>query len=136
MDADETTLYYHNSNWQVLAETDVNGTTQRWYVYGNYVDEPLMMVAPCLDSTDPSNYYARYFNPAHANGERTKDKRLKVQDNAKPEAAAPIAGQVGVVAVSYPGVVRGTGETAAAENTITSAGWASWIVIQACIIVV
>jgi RHS repeat-associated protein len=56
--ANETTLYYHNSNWQVLAETDANGTTQRWYVYGNYIDEPLMMVAPCLDSTEPGNYYA------------------------------------------------------------------------------
>ncbi|MHC4619576.1 MAG: hypothetical protein ACYTEQ_17660, partial [Planctomycetota bacterium] len=49
--ATRTTLYYYNTNWQVLAETDANGTTQRWFVYGNYIDEPLMMVANCLDST-------------------------------------------------------------------------------------
>jgi len=46
--ADETTLYYYNGNWQVLAESDANGTTQRWFVYGNYIDEALMMVAACL----------------------------------------------------------------------------------------
>ena len=40
--ADETTLYYYNNNWQVLSETDANGTTQRWFVYGNYIDEPIM----------------------------------------------------------------------------------------------
>ena len=43
--ADEATLYYYNGNWQVLAESDANGTTQRWFVYGNYIDEALMMVA-------------------------------------------------------------------------------------------
>ena len=52
--ADETTLYYYNGNWQVLAESDANGTTQRWFVYGNYIDEALMMVAACLDQSEPS----------------------------------------------------------------------------------
>ena|GEM_PF-5363356 len=42
--ADEATLYY-NGNWQVLAESDANGTTQRWFVYGNYIDEALMVVS-------------------------------------------------------------------------------------------
>gem|GEM_PF-4432423 len=49
MVADEATLYYYNGNWQVLAESDANGTTQRWFVYGNYIDEALMMVAACLE---------------------------------------------------------------------------------------
>ncbi|MCD4737473.1 MAG: hypothetical protein K8R53_15625 [Bacteroidales bacterium] len=39
---DETTLYYYNNNWQVLAETDENGTQIRDYVYGNYIDEVLL----------------------------------------------------------------------------------------------
>jgi|GEM_PF-1237932 len=56
--ADEATLYYYNGNWQVLAETDANGTTQRWFVYGNYIDEALMMVAACLDQSEPSGAFA------------------------------------------------------------------------------
>ena len=56
--ADETTLYYYNGNWQVLAESDANGTTQRWFVYGNYIDEALMMVAACLDQSEPSGAFA------------------------------------------------------------------------------
>jgi len=39
---DETTLYYYNDNWQVLSETDENGTQQRDYIYGNYIDEVLL----------------------------------------------------------------------------------------------
>lgn len=39
--ASETTLYYYNNNWQMLSETDANGVTQRWFVYGNYIDEPI-----------------------------------------------------------------------------------------------
>ena len=33
-----TTKYYYNTNWQVLCEKNAAGTTQRWYVYGNYID--------------------------------------------------------------------------------------------------
>jgi len=40
---------YSYDNLQVLAESDANGTTQRWFVYGNYIDEALMMVAACLE---------------------------------------------------------------------------------------
>jgi RHS repeat-associated protein len=62
----QTTCYYYNDNWQVVTETDGNGLTQRWFVYGNYIDEPLMMVArcarktagKCLDVSDPSNWFA------------------------------------------------------------------------------
>ena len=39
--ASETTLYYHNNNWQVLAEYDVSGNYQKMNVFGNYIDELL-----------------------------------------------------------------------------------------------
>jgi RHS repeat-associated protein len=40
--AAEMTLYYHNDEWQVLAEYDYTGFL-RSYIYGNYIDEPLIM---------------------------------------------------------------------------------------------
>jgi len=40
---DETTPYYYNKNWHLLSETDARATIQRWFVYGNCIDEPLMM---------------------------------------------------------------------------------------------
>ena len=57
----QTTYYYHNSNWQVLTETDADGTTQRWFIYGNYIDEVLLIKA---DSND--YYYAQdhLYSPA------------------------------------------------------------------------
>ena len=39
--ANETTLYYYNENWQVLAEYDGSGVFQKMNVYGNYIDELL-----------------------------------------------------------------------------------------------
>ena len=39
-----TTRYYHDNNWQVLAETDAAGAMQRSYVYGNDIDEVLIMI--------------------------------------------------------------------------------------------
>ena len=51
--AGEKTRYYYNNNWQVLKETDDNDATQRWYIYGNYIDEVLVMVAP----NEPNDYY-------------------------------------------------------------------------------
>jgi len=44
---------YFNPEWQVLAEYDGAGALQRYYVYGNYIDEPLVM----NDGTD-DYYYA------------------------------------------------------------------------------
>ncbi|MHC4154055.1 MAG: RHS repeat domain-containing protein [Planctomycetota bacterium] len=41
-DANETTHYYYNNNWQVLSEYDGSGTFKAWYAYGNYIDEVLM----------------------------------------------------------------------------------------------
>ncbi len=41
--ASETTLYYYNPEWQCLAEYSGAGALQAYYVYGNYIDEPLVM---------------------------------------------------------------------------------------------
>ena len=51
--ASETTLYYYNPEWQVLAEFSGAGVQQRYYMYGNYIDEALVM----NDGTDDF-YYA------------------------------------------------------------------------------
>jgi RHS repeat-associated protein len=48
---DIATLYYYNPDWQVLAEYDGSNNLQRYYIYGNYIDEPLIM----NDGTD--DYY-------------------------------------------------------------------------------
>ena len=57
-EVDSTTRYYYNNNWQVLAETDYDSTgpteTQlRDYIYGNYIDEVLIMT----DDSDAKHYY-------------------------------------------------------------------------------
>ena len=52
---DSTIWYYYNDNWQVLCEYE--GTTRREFVYGNYLDEVLLMVAT-VDSTSTEYYYA------------------------------------------------------------------------------
>ena len=41
--ADANTFYYYNYNWQVLCEYGYSGTPERWYAYGNYIDEVLIM---------------------------------------------------------------------------------------------
>lgn len=41
------------NSWQVLCEKDDNGDTQRWFIYGNFIDEPLVMI----DSDDDQHYY-------------------------------------------------------------------------------
>ncbi len=55
--AGQKTRYYHNHNWQVLTETDENDNTLRWFVYGNYIDEPLMMHAEDIRAADRGDYY-------------------------------------------------------------------------------
>lgn len=47
--AHEMTLYYHNDEWQVLAEYDLVGHLRN-FIYGNYIDEPLVM-------DDGTDYY-------------------------------------------------------------------------------
>jgi len=49
------TLFYHNPEWQILAEYDGTGELQRYFIYGNYIDEPLVMHR---QSDDEDYYYA------------------------------------------------------------------------------
>jgi len=51
--ASTTTLYYYNPDWQVLAEYDGSNGLQRYFVYGNYIDEPLAMHR----QSDGKDYY-------------------------------------------------------------------------------
>ena len=44
--ADANSLYHYNDNWQVLADYNDAGVLQMWFVYGNYIDEVLMMRRP------------------------------------------------------------------------------------------
>jgi len=55
-------VYYNNNNWQVLSEYDGSNNFQRNCVYGNYIDEVLMMT----DSGSNDYYYAHdhLFSPA------------------------------------------------------------------------
>jgi hypothetical protein len=49
------TLYYHNYNWQVLAQCDGSNNCLRYFVYGNYIDEPLLMVD--VNASPDVDYY-------------------------------------------------------------------------------
>ena len=49
--AGQTTLYYYGCGWQVLAEYDGSNNFLRRFVYGNYVDEPLII------NTGGNDYY-------------------------------------------------------------------------------
>ena len=42
--ASQTVMYYYNNNWQVVTEADSAGDTARLFVYGNFIDEPVLMV--------------------------------------------------------------------------------------------
>jgi len=50
---DVTTLYYYNPQWQVLAEYNGSNQLQRYFIYGNYIDEPLIMHR----ESDSEDYY-------------------------------------------------------------------------------
>jgi hypothetical protein len=50
---DAATLYYYNPEWQCLAEYDGSNNLQRYFVYGNYIDEPLVMHR----QSDGEDYY-------------------------------------------------------------------------------
>jgi hypothetical protein len=41
--AGATTIYYYNDKWQVLCVYNDAGVKQRWFAYGNYIDEVLAM---------------------------------------------------------------------------------------------
>jgi len=51
--ANETTRYYYDNDWRVLAEYDDNDTQLRDFIYGNYIDEVLVMT----DSNEDAYYY-------------------------------------------------------------------------------
>ena len=53
--ANETTRYYYDNEWRVLAEFDDNDTQLRDFIYGNYIDEVLVMT----DSDEDQYYYAQ-----------------------------------------------------------------------------
>jgi RHS repeat-associated protein len=38
-----TNIYYYNDRWQVLSEYNGSNSPQRWFAYGNYIDEVLVM---------------------------------------------------------------------------------------------
>jgi len=54
--ANSTTTRYYYDNWRVLAETDDQAAIQRVYVYGNYLDEALLMIDKTGQS-DVDYYY-------------------------------------------------------------------------------
>ena len=54
VDSSKTVRYYYNKGWSRRAgKTDTSGLTQRWYIYGNYIDEVLRM----SDSSGNDYYY-------------------------------------------------------------------------------
>jgi len=63
--ANSTTTRYYYDNWRVLAETDDQAAIQRVYVYGNYLDEALLMIDKTGQS-DVDYYYVHdhLFSPA------------------------------------------------------------------------
>ncbi|MHC4337331.1 MAG: WD40 repeat domain-containing protein [Planctomycetota bacterium] len=54
--ANDTTLYYYNDNRQVLAESEVDGITQRWFIYGN----PYLFTASRVDILDNRSLISTY----------------------------------------------------------------------------
>ena len=43
--ADANNVYYYNDQWQVLVDFNDSDVEQQRFVYGNYIDEPILMVA-------------------------------------------------------------------------------------------
>jgi|GEM_PF-2166430 len=48
------TLYYYDPDWRCLEERDGSDVLQRSFVYGNYIDEVLVMTVP---GSPPTDYY-------------------------------------------------------------------------------
>ena len=62
--ASQTTLYYHNHNWQVLCEYNGSDEVQRWFVYGNYIDEVLAMGTGTSAKTARLYIHDHLYSPA------------------------------------------------------------------------
>jgi len=61
--ANTNNIYYYNDNWQILCDyndTGAGGTPERWFAYGNYIDEALLM-----SKSFTSWSYARYYIHDH-----------------------------------------------------------------------
>ncbi len=55
---DTVTRYYFNDRWQVVMETDEEGATRREFVYGNGIDEPLILIDG-MTAGEPLYYYVQ-----------------------------------------------------------------------------
>ncbi len=60
--------YYHNDQWQILAEYTGDTTWRQWFAYGNYIDEvlsssthPVLMVCVCGGGTKRSGIFNSAF---------------------------------------------------------------------------
>ncbi len=58
IDANNTRRYYYSKDWQVLADYNSNNVAKGRYLYGNYIDEVLMMTDPNGQGTPVNYYYA------------------------------------------------------------------------------
>ena len=55
VNSSNTIVCYYNNNWQVLCEYNSSGVYKRSFIYGNYIDEVLM-----IDNTGPSFIYCAH----------------------------------------------------------------------------
>ncbi|NLW83450.1 MAG: hypothetical protein GXY41_03450 [Phycisphaerae bacterium] len=62
----ETTFYYYNDQWQILAEYTDDTTCRQWFTYGNYIDEVLSRNAHPYGLILAMQYYAHdhLYSPA------------------------------------------------------------------------
>ena len=87
--AGEKTRYYYNHNWQVLTETDENNTTLRSYIYGNYIDEVLVMV---VEGTPDVDYYYAHdhlFSPVALIGYDSQEEEWEVVERYEYDYEKP-----------------------------------------------
>jgi len=54
-------VYYYNDNWQVLCDYNDANVPRRWFAYGNYVDEVLIMSV----NASPIYSYFKYYVHDH-----------------------------------------------------------------------
>ncbi len=62
--ASTTTLYYYDPDWRCLEERDGSEVLQRSFIYGNYIDEVLVMSIPGSPPTDYYTLHDHLYSPA------------------------------------------------------------------------
>ena len=62
--ASVTTLYYYDPDWRCLEERDGSDILQRSFIYGNYIDEVLVMTVPGSPPTDYYYLHDHLYSPA------------------------------------------------------------------------